>query len=149
MNSCRRKLRGQWKKHCLRLCNCHSGNKAIFWQCIKDNFFASPQRMLPKSRDFKCIKINPDREKTHIVKEMLSLIKLRCLGFCSSWTMYQLLFIEISLITLLYQIKMCKSKLLFKTDKQTWFHFWGCLLSIFLVKTKVHIFKRKIFIKEK
>lgn len=51
-------------KHYLRLCNCHSDNEVILLQCIEDHFFASPQRMLPKSSSFRCIKIGPEREKT-------------------------------------------------------------------------------------
>lgn len=58
-----RETEGSVEKHCLRLCNCHSGNKAILLQCIKESLFASLQRMLPKSRNFKYIKINPDRKK--------------------------------------------------------------------------------------
>lgn len=79
-------------KHYRRLCNYHSDNKAILLQRIKDNFFASPQRMLPQSRGFRYIKTGPDRKKTYVVKEMLSLIKLRCLELCQSQTFVPILF---------------------------------------------------------
>lgn len=71
-----RETKGSVEKHCLRLCNYHSGNKAILLQYIKGSLFASLQRMLSKSRNFKYIKINPDRKKT------LCCLKKVCILLC-------------------------------------------------------------------
>lgn len=119
------------EKHYLRLSNCHLDNKIILLQCIKNNFFVSPQRMLPKSRGFRYIKIGPDRgkkQKQNCCQRNVISYEVGTSGVNPVMDSVPIPFQKS--ITFPYQIKMCEPQLLFRTNKHdfiTEIIFWAIL----------------------